>query len=60
MNNGPMAWVIHCDCGTDVTGESENEFVEKAVTHAKTSHALTMTREQVLGLATIEDGPFAN
>ena len=50
-----MTWVIHCDCGTDVTGESEDEFVEKAVTHAKTSHAFTMTREQVLALATIED-----
>lgn len=49
-----MTWVIHCDCGTDVTGETEDEFVEKAQTHAKTSHALTMTKEQVLGLATIE------
>jgi predicted small metal-binding protein len=51
-----MTWVIHCDCGTDVTGEAEDEFVENAQTHAKTSHALTMTREQILGLATV-DGP---
>ena len=49
-----MSWVIHCDCGTDVTGPTEDEFVEKAVAHAKTSHALTMTKDQVLALATIE------
>ena len=49
-----MTWVIHCDCGTDVTGDTEDEFVERAQTHAKTSHALTMTREQILGLATFE------
>ena len=49
-----MSWVIHCDCGTDVTGPTEDEFVEKAVAHAKTSHALTMTKEQVLALATVE------
>jgi predicted small metal-binding protein len=49
-----MTWVIHCDCGTDVTGPTEDEFVEKAVDHAKTSHALTMTKEQVLALASIE------
>jgi len=49
-----MTWVIHCDCGTDVTGDSEDEFVESAVSHAKTSHALTMTKEQVLALATVE------
>jgi predicted small metal-binding protein len=51
-----MTWVIHCDCGTDVTGATEDEFVDNAQTHAKTSHALTMTREQILGLATF-DGP---
>jgi predicted small metal-binding protein len=55
-----MALVIHCDCGTDVTGDSEDEFVEKAVSHAKTSHAFTMTREQVLALATVEDSPISD
>ena len=51
---GAMTWVIHCDCGTDVTGPTEDEFVARAVAHAKTSHALTMTKKQVLALATIE------
>jgi predicted small metal-binding protein len=49
-----MTWVIHCDCGTDVTSHTEDEFVEMALAHAKTSHALTMTKEQVLALATVE------
>jgi predicted small metal-binding protein len=49
-----MTWVIHCECGTDVKGETEDEFVERAQHHAKTSHALTMTKEQLLGLATVE------
>jgi predicted small metal-binding protein len=53
-----MTWVIHCDCGTDVAGATEDEFVERALAHSKTSHALTLTREQVLALATTEDeGP---
>jgi predicted small metal-binding protein len=52
---GNMTWVIHCDCGTDVTGGTKDEFVEKAVAHAKTSHALTMTEEQVLALATTSE-----
>jgi predicted small metal-binding protein len=52
-----MTWVIHCDCGTDVTGQTEDEFVGKAVDHAKTSHAVTMTKEQVLALATVDGTP---
>jgi predicted small metal-binding protein len=49
-----MTYVIHCDCGTDVVGPTEHEFVENALAHAKTSHALIMTKEQVLALATLE------
>jgi predicted small metal-binding protein len=52
-----MNWIIHCDCGQDVTGPSEDEFVTTAIEHARTSHAMTMTREQVLGLATVESSP---
>jgi predicted small metal-binding protein len=51
-----MTWVIHCECGTDVTGDTEDEFVEKATAHAKNSHSFTMTKEQVLALATVEGG----
>ena len=51
-----MTWVIHCDCGTEVTGPTEDDFVATALAHARTSHALTMTREQVLALAAVEGG----
>jgi len=53
----PMTWVIHCDCGTDVKGATEDEFVERALAHSRTSHALTLTKEQVLALATVDDEP---
>ena len=49
-----MTWVIHCDCGTDVTAPNQEELVDKALAHAKTSQAYTMTKEQVLALATVE------
>jgi len=52
----PMTWVIHCECGTDVKGDTEEDFVDSALDHAKISHALTLTREQVLALATVDDG----
>ena len=48
---GSMTWVIHCDCGTAVTGTTEDEIVENAQDHAKNKHALTVTREQALALA---------
>jgi predicted small metal-binding protein len=49
-----MVWVLHCDCGTKLTGTSEREFVENVFTHARNSHNMTMTREQALALATVE------
>ena len=49
-----MTWVIQCDCGTAVTGVTEDEIVENAQDHAKHKHALTVTREQALALAEIE------
>jgi predicted small metal-binding protein len=49
-----MTWVIHCDCGTAVTGVTEDDIVENAQDHAKHKHALTVTREQALALAEIE------
>ena len=43
--------VIHCDCGTSVRGENEDELVENAQDHAKNKHAVVVTREQALALA---------
>lgn len=49
-----MPWVIHCDCGTELTGPTEDEFVQTTLAHARNSHALTMTKEQVLALAVVD------
>jgi predicted small metal-binding protein len=46
-----MGWVIHCDCGTSIRGEDEDEIVENAQDHAKNKHAVIVTREQALALA---------
>jgi predicted small metal-binding protein len=49
-----MALVIHCDCGTPVTGLTDDELVENARVHAKDKHGVIVTREQALGLAVEE------
>ncbi len=46
-----MALVIKCDCGTDVKGATDDELVANAQEHAKTKHAVVVTREQALALA---------
>ncbi|HEY2332730.1 MAG TPA: DUF1059 domain-containing protein [Acidimicrobiales bacterium] len=46
-----MAWVIKCDCGTDVLGATDDEIVQNAQEHAKNKHAVIVTREQALALA---------
>ena len=46
-----MTWVIHCDCGTPVRGETDDELVENVQEHAKNKHGIVLTREQALGLA---------
>ena len=50
-----MGWVIHCDCGTSIRGNNEDEIVKNAQDHAKNKHAVVVTREQVLALAQKEE-----
>ena len=50
-----MGWVIHCDCGTSIRGNDEDEIVKNAQDHAKNKHAVVVTREQVLALAQEEE-----
>ena len=52
---GGMGWVIHCDCGTSIRGNDEDEIVKNAQDHAKNKHAVVVTREQVLALAQEEE-----
>jgi predicted small metal-binding protein len=46
-----MAKVIHCPCGTDVRGETDDELVAAVEEHVKENHpdrVGTMSREEIL------------
>jgi predicted small metal-binding protein len=46
--------VVHCECGTDVQAETDDELVAKVQDHVRERHpdmAGQMTRENILGLA---------
>ena len=42
-----MIYVIRCDCGTDIKGADEDETVSNGIEHARESHSMTVTPEQV-------------
>ena len=46
-----MSRIVNCFCGTAIRGKDDDEVVVKAQDHAKSKHALTVTREQVLAMA---------
>ena len=49
-----MTKVIHCECGTDVKGESDDELVSNVEEHVQERHPELvgkMSREQVLEMA---------
>jgi predicted small metal-binding protein len=46
--------VVHCECGTDVEAETDDELVSKVEAHVQERHPEMvgqMTREQILGMA---------
>ena len=46
--------VVHCPCGVDVNGESDDELVTNVEQHIEAQHpdmVGTMSREQILGMA---------
>ena len=49
-----MSLVVHCPCGTDVSGESEDELVSAVEAHIQSDHpdkVGTMSREEIIGAA---------
>jgi predicted small metal-binding protein len=49
-----MTLVVHCQCGTDVSGESEDELVSAVESHVQSDHpemAGQLGREQILEMA---------
>lgn len=49
-----MTLVVHCQCGADVTGETEDEVVSAFQSHVQETHpemAGTVSREEILEAA---------
>jgi predicted small metal-binding protein len=49
-----MTQVVHCECGHDVRGETDDELVSAVEQHVKEAHpemAGKMSREQILSMA---------
>jgi predicted small metal-binding protein len=49
-----MPKVIQCPCGTVIRARDDQQLVAKAQRHAKDVHAMDLTREQVLAMASPE------
>lgn len=45
------AKVIECPCGAVINGESADDVVSKAQTHAKETHDMELSSEQALSMA---------
>jgi predicted small metal-binding protein len=49
-----MTLVVHCECGADVSGETEDEVVSAVESHVQENHpdmAGEMNRDQILAMA---------
>ena len=49
-----MSKIIRCPCGTVVRARDEESLVAEAQRHARDVHAMELTREQVLAMASPE------
>jgi predicted small metal-binding protein len=49
-----MTKVIQCPCGTVIRAGDDDKLVAQAQRHAKDVHAMELTREQVLAMASPE------
>ena len=49
-----MSKIIRCPCGTVVRASNEESLVAQAQQHARDVHAMELTREQVLAMASPE------
>ena len=49
-----MSHVVHCECGTDIEADSEDELVNRVEAHVSESHPEMvgkLDREQILEMA---------
>jgi len=50
-----MRKVVRCSCGVEIRAEDERTLVADVQRHAKEAHDLTLSEEQVLDMAEIDD-----
>jgi predicted small metal-binding protein len=50
-----MRKVVRCSCGIEIRAENEQTLVADVQRHAKEAHDLTLSEEQVLAMAEIDD-----
>ncbi len=50
-----MRKIVRWSCGVEIRAEDEGELVARVQDHAKEAHDLTLSEEQVLAMAEIDD-----
>jgi predicted small metal-binding protein len=50
-----MRKVVRCSCGVEIRAEDERELVERVQAHAREAHGVSITAEQVLAMAEIDE-----
>lgn len=50
-----MRKVVRCSCGVEICDEDEGTLIARVQQHAKDAHDLTLSEEQVLAMAEIDD-----
>jgi predicted small metal-binding protein len=50
-----MRKVVRCTCGIEIRAEDEQTLVANVQQHAREAHDLTLSEEQVLAMAEIDD-----
>lgn len=46
-----MAKYVKCDCGFEITADTEDDFVQRVQAHGKEVHSMDVTRDQALAMA---------
>ena len=50
-----MRKVVRCTCGVEIRAEDERELVARVQAHAREAHELSLSAEQVLAMAEIDE-----
>ena len=50
-----MRKVVRCSCGVEIRADDERDLIARVQAHAKEAHDLTLSEEQVLAMAEIDD-----